>query len=67
MNMISVQGVSKSFTLHMQDGMQLPVLDGLDLEVAAGECVALTGPSGSGKSTLMRMIYGNYLCSAGKI
>ena len=55
MNMINVQGVSKSFTLHMQDGMQLPVLDSLDLEVAAGECVALAGPSGSGKSTLMRL------------
>ena len=65
--LLDLQGVSKSFTLHMQDGMQLPVLDGLDLEVAAGECVALAGPSGSGKSTLMRMIYGNYLCSAGKI
>src|SRR6056297_2731223 len=37
------------------------------LEVAAGECVALTGASGAGKSTLMRMIHGNYLAAGGRI
>lgn len=38
-----------------------------NLNVQAGECVALTGNSGSGKSTLMRMIYGNYLTQEGQI
>ncbi len=34
------------------------VLDGLDLEVAAGAFVALLGPSGCGKSTLLRLVAG---------
>src|ERR1700682_809455 len=34
------------------------VLDGIDLEIAAGEVVVVIGPSGSGKSTLIRCITG---------
>jgi len=39
----------------------------VDLVVAAGECLALTGRSGSGKSSLLRCLYGNYAASAGEI
>lgn len=35
-----------------------PVFDGLELEVAAGECVAVVGRNGSGKSTLARLVLG---------
>lgn len=65
--MISVQNVSKSFTLHNQGSAVISVMEGASFDVAAGECVALTGASGTGKSTLMRMLYGNYLAASGKI
>lgn len=62
-----IQDVAKHFTLHNQGGVEIPVLRGVSLAVAGGECVALTGPSGAGKSTLMRMIYANYRTDAGSI
>ncbi|ETX16039.1 phosphonate ABC transporter ATPase [Roseivivax halodurans JCM 10272] len=65
--MIHVRDVSKSFTLHAQGGIVIPVLEGARLEVAAGECVALTGSSGSGKSTLLRLLQGNYAPASGRI
>ena len=45
----------------------LPTLDGVDLEVAPGEFVALIGPSGCGKSTLLRCIAGLERPDAGAI
>ena len=65
--MIHVKNLSKSFTLHNQGGVTIPVMDRAALSVGAGECAALTGASGAGKSTLMRMIYGNYLSRDGSI
>ncbi|MEM6621757.1 MAG: phosphonate C-P lyase system protein PhnL [Pseudomonadota bacterium] len=65
--MIHVSDVSKSFTLHNQGSAVIPVLTGAQLEVEAGECVALTGASGAGKSTLMRMLFGNYRATDGSI
>ena len=65
--MIMLKDVSKTFTLHNQGGAVIPVMAGVSLTVAPGECVALTGRSGSGKSTLMRMIHGNYLTASGEI
>jgi len=59
--------LSKTFTLHNQGGIRLPVFDSLDLTLQAGECLALVGPSGAGKSSLIRCLYGNYLPQHGRI
>ncbi|MEW6254482.1 MAG: phosphonate C-P lyase system protein PhnL [Pseudomonadota bacterium] len=64
---LRVAGVAKTFTLHLRDGLQLPVVADADLWVAAGECVALGGPSGAGKSSLLKMVYGNYRVDRGQI
>lgn len=64
---LRTEGLSKSFTLHLQGGTHIPVLGNVDLAVNAGECIALWGPSGAGKSTLMRCLYGNYGAGAGRI
>lgn len=55
------------FTLHNQGGIRLPVLEAVDLDAAAGDCLVLSGPSGTGKSTLLRCLYGNYLATEGSI
>jgi len=63
---LRLTSVSKQFTLHQQ-GMTLPVLQNVNFEVAAGECVVLDGTSGMGKSTLLKLIYSNYRVSTGSI
>ena len=65
--LLQAEAIHKSFVLHHQGGVRLPVLEGVSLTVQAGECVALVGESGSGKSTLMRSLYGNYRIDRGSI
>ena len=64
---LEAEAVHKCFTLHLRDGLRLPVLDGVGLNVQAGECVALVGPSGRGKSTLVKCLYGSYGVDAGRL
>lgn len=64
---ISVKNLCKTFTLHTLGGTVIPVFSGLDLDVRAGECVALSGSSGAGKSSLICSLYGNYTAQAGSI
>lgn len=65
--MLRTDALAKSFTLHLQGGVRIPVLSGVGLELHAGECIVLSGPSGVGKSTLLRSLYGNYRAEAGSI
>ena len=53
--MVDVRKVRK---VYRRDAEELTVLDGIDLQVPAGEFVALMGPSGSGKTTLLNLIAG---------
>ncbi|MGV1908449.1 phosphonate C-P lyase system protein PhnL [Agrobacterium cavarae] len=62
-----VSEVFKSFTMHLRDGIELPVVRNVNFSVQAGECVVLGGPSGIGKSSILKMLYGNYAIDSGQI
>lgn len=62
-----LDGVEKTFKLHLHGGRVLPVVAHVGFEVAAGECVVLGGPSGAGKSSVLKMIYGNYRVDRGRV
>jgi alpha-D-ribose 1-methylphosphonate 5-triphosphate synthase subunit PhnL len=65
--MIEITDAEKTFTMHLQGGVKLPVVRGVNFVVDAGECVVLAGPSGAGKSSILKMIFGNYRCDGGQI
>jgi putative ABC transport system ATP-binding protein len=62
--MLTVRHLTKSYRSAQE---QVDVLRGVDLSVAAGESVALTGESGSGKSTLLHLIAGLDEADSGEI
>jgi putative ABC transport system ATP-binding protein len=62
--LIRIDDLAKAYQRGEQ---RIPVLEGVNLEVQAGEFVALMGPSGSGKSTLLNLIAGIDKPSAGRI
>jgi putative ABC transport system ATP-binding protein len=62
--LVNIRGLSKHY---VRGGQLIPVLVDIDLDVQAGDFVALMGPSGSGKSTLLNLIAGIDKPSAGEI
>ncbi|MGA7489854.1 MAG: phosphonate C-P lyase system protein PhnL [Xanthobacteraceae bacterium] len=64
---LELNGVAKTFTMHLQGGVRLAVVSGVEFAVRSGECLVLTGPSGAGKSSILKMIFGSYHCDRGRI
>ena len=61
---IRAAGLGKTYA---EGDLRTPVFDGLDLEVHAGETVAILGASGAGKSTLLHLLGGLDMPSAGEV
>lgn len=59
---LALSGVTYSYST-----VEAPVIENVDLTIAAGEYVALTGPSGGGKSTLVKLLLGLLEPDAGTI
>ncbi|WP_062013035.1 ABC transporter ATP-binding protein [Aureimonas sp. AU4] len=55
MSALELRGVTKDYRV---DGLPVPVLRGVNLDVQEGEIVAILGASGCGKSTLLRLVAG---------
>ena len=54
-SILEARGVTRVYEL---DGVSVPALRGVDLDIPEGDYVAIVGPSGSGKSTLMHLLGG---------
>ena len=67
---ISLRNVRKQFTVRpskdQPEGSTLTALEGITLDVAAGEFLTLVGPSGSGKTTLLDLLAGLTRPNAGQ-
>ncbi len=63
-NIVRVSKVTKTFQLGK---MEVRALQGVDLEIAAGNYMSIMGPSGSGKSTLFNMIGGLDKPTSGRV
>jgi len=63
-SVIRAEGLAKTYA---EGRMHTPVFDGLELDVAPGETVAIVGASGAGKSTLLHLLGGLDVPTAGEV
>lgn len=66
-SLLRVEGLEVSYPSRRRGGLAVQALDGVDLELAPGEVVALVGESGCGKTTLARSILGLQMPTAGSV
>jgi putative ABC transport system ATP-binding protein len=64
MSLVEIRGVTKTY---QRGSERIEVLHGVDLDIPAGDFLALMGPSGSGKTTLLNLIGGLDTPSGGQI
>ncbi len=64
MAQVQLKGVRKAYRAGEVD---VPVLDGVDLEVEKGEVLVILGPSGSGKTTLLNLVAGIDAADEGEV
>lgn len=65
--LLIVSDVSKSFTMHLRDGLRIPIIQNVNFTLENGLCTVLGGPSGAGKSSILKMLFGNYATEHGQI
>jgi lipoprotein-releasing system ATP-binding protein len=53
---VVLEGIGLTRTYREEDGSELTILDGVDIQVRAGEAIAVVGASGAGKSTLLHLL-----------
>jgi alpha-D-ribose 1-methylphosphonate 5-triphosphate synthase subunit PhnL len=67
MNALTVEGLSKTFDMHVLGDTQVVGLDDVSFDVREGEFLAVVGESGSGKSSLLKCLYRTYDPTGGRI
>jgi oligopeptide/dipeptide ABC transporter ATP-binding protein len=65
--LLEIRGLEKRYPIAGRRGAALRALDGVDLDLGAGELLALVGESGSGKTTLLQLVAGLETPSAGGV
>ncbi len=64
---LSTEGLTKAFPAKAGDGDRVLALEGVEMQIGAGEFVSIVGPSGCGKSTLFNLLAGLDRPSKGRI
>jgi len=67
MTVLSIDGLEKTFDMHVLGDIQVVGLDGVSFDVREGEFLAVVGESGSGKSSLLKCLYRTYDPTAGSV